>query len=685
MRPDEASSRLKEFIEAWKKYPALLPQNRYEDNAWYIRDAGQLGSATNYIYFSSRNFRPKSLRKDRTNPRPSIIPEEMLMHEPFLSFAKSLIIYLSISKPTVTIAIRLTTIKILYESLLKITGSYCPTKITAEILEQAAEEITENFAPTTSSSYLAQLGQIYRTILSLNLYERSFTWSPPTIKKSRRTRFGKQFDIERNRKLPDPMALEALAEIFTSETSDKCCMVSSAISALLISNPSRVIEVLHLPLEILIDDVEGITTPSEAPGMIWYPAKGGMPTIKPLIAEMAPVVRQAIDKLKVLSQPARLICIWYESNPKSIYLPPSLECLRGKEYINYKEAFAILFSGEVRDISRPEIARVRNTLRRLEIPFNHTGNQPVKIKFSSLEKAIINQLPREFPIFDPRTGAKFSESLLIQRRQEYRSDIPFNCIIERISYSILSKSLTTNKKSKNKSIFEKLNYRDRNGNHLTITTHMFRHYLNTLANQTLKLTEEEIAAWSGRKSTLQNSVYNHQSDFDVINILADALDKEKTPLSPFPDMANRNLIAHDQFKTVSHTAAHITMYGHCLHDYLLSPCQAAGGCVNCDEHVCIKGDKRGEENLYRYKSELQELVDSARLAFNQKVLGAAEWFKFQTDELSRVNELIDILESPTTPEGAIIRASSISSPSRFEIASGKRDKIHQSLLEEPKK
>lgn len=57
---------------------------------------------------------------------------------------------------------------------------------------------------------------------------------------------------------------------------------------------------------------------------------------------------------------------------------------------------------------------------------------------------------------------------------------------------------------------------DKDRNYLYLTSHMLRHYLNTLVRHSGMLTEDEIAVWSGRIRVSQNRVYNHESDRDVI-------------------------------------------------------------------------------------------------------------------------------------------------------------------------
>ena len=82
----------------------------------------------------------------------------------------------------------------------------------------------------------------------------------------------------------------------------------------------------------------------------------------------------------------------------------------------------------------------------------------------------------------------------------------------------------------------------------------------------------------------------------------------------------------------------------------------------------MKGDTRAEENLRKTKAELTLLQEQARQAFSEEMLGAAEWFAYQSKTLSRVNDLIAILDDPDVPAGAVIQLSGVISPSRLTMA-----------------
>lgn len=137
-------------------------------------------------------------------------------------------------------------------------------------------------------------------------------------------RSGKEFDAARNKKLPNPAALNGLAHIF-NHPKDNADIAITSMCALLLCDPDRVVEVITGPLDCIAR--EGVdVTGNLIKGLClrWYPAKGAEPTLKPVIPSMAEVARRAIGNLQKLGEPARELARWYEINPTRIYLPAHL-------------------------------------------------------------------------------------------------------------------------------------------------------------------------------------------------------------------------------------------------------------------------------------------------------------------------------------------------------------------------
>ena len=104
-----------------------------------------------------------------------------------------------------------------------------------------------------------------------------------------------------------------------------------------------------------------------------------------------------------------------------------------------------------------------------------------------------------------------------------------------------------------------------------------------------------------------------------------------------------------------------TLYGRCEHDYVLSPCEGFAQCLECSDHTCIKGSGSDEqEKLVRIK-ELMNLVahevDQAKTKMDDGDWGAQEWHTAQSKWYDKLQQLVNILQSAQTPDGAVVKLS----------------------------
>lgn len=673
----DAKANLAEFIE-WvrRRLPALKDGNHFEDNAWSIEGLGAKGGSNKFIYFTKRGVNPlQHYPNGRRKGDHAQVPETLLLGEPFRAFAKALLVYLHAREKATTFSRRLTAFRYLEFALLEMTGSLCPTATTPEILNRACAMAIEDGGATQPAETGNFLAFIYRKMVELGLVAVPSQWESPIRQvSSGRSRVGKKFDEERQKKLPSPLALEALAAIFNSESDDLSEIFATSVCALMLCAPDRAVEVLFAPNDILASDWQDPDTGEVGIGLRWFPAKGGAPMVKTVIPSMRDVAIRAVDRLRCLSQPARRLALWYEQNPDRVYLPPELEYLRGRKRINLAETHAIMFGGNAENAAPMQTKRAYRWVRRYGIPYR-SGSGPkgkMTISFADLERKVLEMLPPGFPIMDAKTGMRYSDALCLVRIGEFNSwsERPWQCCFERVKYDAMRYALKS--KGNVRSMFERRGYRDESGNYLSLTSHQLRHYLNTLVRQSGVLTEDEIAKWSGRKSVRQNTVYNHESDRDIIARLRDAVGDPSRAIGPFANIDNRVFVRRDEFASIKIITAHTTEFGYCIHDYAQSPCQVHQDCINCDEQACIKGDARAEENLRSLQKELSHLQQDAQAAFNKEVLGAAEWYKYQTDKLKRVEELIAILDHPEVPQGAVIQLNGVVPPSRLAMATEKR-------------
>lgn len=677
-----ARANLAGFVELVRtRFTPLRACNRFDDHIWSIEGVGAKEQMNKFVYFTQTGVIPKQHYPNgrRIKGSPAQIPEERLLREPFRSFAKAMLVYLHAWETSVSFSSRMAAFGHLEGALQELNGSACPTGTTPEVLDRACGLASDTVSQATAYGRGRQLGLIYGYMVELGLVAVPGEWvcplSPP---RQTRNRVGKQFDTERQNKLPSPQALESLAAIFNSDSCDPREIFVSATCALMLCDPSRSVEVLFAPLDILAPDWTDPDTGEVGAGLRWYPAKGGMPTVKTVIPSMRDIAARALDRLRQLSAPARTLAQWYEQHPQRLYLPSHLEYLRERARLDGKEIHAVLFGGDVAQQMPSGRTRVRKWLDAMAVPRVSEHGGSVKgtiVAFADLERAVLTKLPEGFPVMDPKTGMRYTEALCLARVGEFdrQATRPSQCCFGRIKYDVLRSALKSHGSSK--SVFERRGYRDERGDFLSLSSHMLRHYLNTLVRQSGQLTEDEIAQWSGRKMVNQNATYNHQSDRDVIAKLRDAVGDPTKSVGPFANIDDRIFIRRDEFASIKVITAHATEFGYCVHDYAQSPCQVHQDCMHCSEQVCVKGDARAEKNLRKTQAELTRLQADARAAFSDEVLGAAEWYAHHSKTLELVTQLIAILDDPEVPHGAVIQPSGVVPPSRLAMAEESRRRL----------
>lgn len=659
----DVKANLVDFIEYARRLNPLGIDQTFESNSWSARGVVKVNdlAANPMLHFCTTpaaDAKTKSFQKPRSD-----IAE---MHEPFLSFSKAIISYSYAISPTTSVLTKLTVLRFLQIALKKITGSYCPTEITTDVLNCTCQFLLKHFASPYSRSI--QLQNIYALMTDLGLVALPMVWKSfiPCPKNNLR-RSGVEFDKVRNKRLPNPIALDALAFIFNNPK-DRLDIVITSICAILLCAPDRISEALSTPEDCIVRDkpIPG----SDKPGLSlrWFPAKGGAPMLKRVVASMAEVAIRAVERLQKLGEPARVVARWYELNPTNIYLPQHLEYLRFKEFLSRADVNLILSDGKFHPktvqgwiaLNLPNHRSTRTNQAKINDPY---------LPFIEVEKAVIALLPTGFPILNSLTGLRYSEALCICRFLELTENPHYICLVQKITVSMVTARFGAN--TQVNSIFKKYGLTDETGGTLRIKSHMFRHYLSTVAKAG-GLSDIEGDKWAGRKTASHSRTYDHHSDRDVLAEIQNVISKGKPVVGPLINMDKRMLITREEFASVRVISAHTTNLGYCLHDFASLPCQIHGDHMNCNEHLYIKGDKEMEMNLRCLQSETCTLLGKARRALTEEEYGADSWVKHQTLALEKIDQVLKILDDPEVPAGALIQPSGINPPSRIMQAMEKR-------------
>jgi hypothetical protein len=637
----------------------------FEDDVWVVTDALDLKGKKHEHRLVFSNF-----ESSRTiTPVP--------MDEPFRSFAKCYLLYQQGMRPTKAVAGRLAALRALEAALVAGGLGANPVKCRPDILNRAANLIKERYSAAVAYRYASQLELIGEFLSTKGLAATGFDWKNFLPRPREEGRVGKAFDIKRQEKMPSPAALHALAAVFMQATEASDVLVCSA-AAIMCAAPDRVNEVLGLRLDCEVTEKIS-STGEDAYGLRWWSSKGAAPSVKWVVTSMADVVRKALRNLLRVTEYARIIARWYEANPNLIYLPSHLEHLRSEEWISLTDVADIVFADGASKQSAATWCITHGVGRK-----RLNGNKEAQALFADIEKVVIGMLPAGFPVADRERGLKYSSAIFVVRRNELHAQRgTYRCAIELVEQGDLYSRLGSRDETGIDSIFRKFGFSEDDGSYIRITSHQFRHYLNTLA-QAGGLSQLDIAKWSGRVNVHQNAAYDHVSDRDVLAKVRETVGETNVAFGPETKSYKPALIARNEFGSLMLQTAHTTEFGFCVHDFSMLPCQIHMDCMNCEEHACVKGQDAAKETSLRiHCEETRTLIRLATDAQLEGDFGADRWLQHQRLTLARLEQLCQILDDEHVPAGSIVRLSGLNSPSRIEIAMQRRmaaDELPNSLL-----
>lgn len=644
----DAEANLLGFIEMCRNeltaFGADLP---FQNNVWDVTEAVAIkgrGSKRERITFCNAASVDNNVRE--------------MMRDPFLSFAKAYIRYMHGTRPVKGIHPRMAALRSIEAALSGCNEAPNPVLIDSHVLNRAAQFVVERFSEEAAYRIGMQLELIVTFLAENRLTAGQVRWHSPIKRPGSGVRVGEWFDERREAKMPSSAALDALPRIFRLAI-HPIDAITASVAAILLAAPDRIGEVLTLPESCEVR--ESRAGKQDAYGLRWWPEKGADPMVKWVVPSMASVVADAIEKIRAVTAEARSIAKWYEQNPGRIYLPPDVAHLRAKKWLSLVEIAELLGVAHRGGASKWCAAAGIETEQR------EKKSKLVYARFSDVEAAVVALLPRGFPVLDKSTGLKYSEALLIARRNELGAQRgTYRCMIDAVVIAQINTGLGSRVMHGFQSVFTRFGFSEPDGSHIAVTSHQFRHYLNTLA-QSGGLSQLDIAKWSGRRDIRQNEAYDHVSSGQMLTKIRDAVGGDRM-FGPLADLPKKVLIRRDEFARLVIPTAPTTDLGYCVHDYTASPCQLHMDCIHCQNLVCVKGDIEKTAMLRQRLEEVQSLMEKANAAVSDGYSGSDRWLEHHRSTADRLSQLCAIMDDPAVPNGAVIQLALQKMPSRIEQA-----------------
>lgn len=650
----DAAANLRSFVEMARDhltvFGAGLP---FGQDTWDVTDAVATkakGAKRERITFST------AATVDDKSPAP--------MREPFRSFAKAYVRYMHGLRPTKSIHGRLAALRALEAALAEHGEAPDPVRVDSGVLNRAAQMLVDRFSDAAAYRAGQQL-EMLAGFMAENclLVAPTSSWHNPIKRPAAGVRVGKEADERRAAKLPSQAALEALPKAFLLAT-EPADVITASVAAIMLSAPERVSEVLMLP------DACEVREPrkgrEDAYGLRWWPAKGADPGVKWVVPAMVSVVQEALQKIRAVTAEARRIARWYDENPGRIYLAADVTHLRGREWL------ALTDVAEILGLANRTAANTWCKGQGVSTGKLEGEGKRVFARFADVEAAVLDMLPRGFPVLDAATGLRYSEALFVVRRNELGAQRgTYRCMIELVGIGQINTGLGSRAEHGHESVFTRLGFTEPDGSPIAVTSHQFRHYLNTLA-QAGGLGQLDIAKWSGRKDVRQNEAYDHVTAGQMLEKIRAAVGDDSQMFGPLAELPQRVMIRRDEFARLVIPTAHTTDLGYCVHDYTSSPCQLHADCINCADLVCVKGDAEKTAVLRLQLDEASSLLEKAQAAQSEGYAGGDRWAEHHSATVERLSQLVGIMDNPAVPDGSVIQLATPSMPSRITHAPAER-------------
>ena len=302
----EPAENVDAFIDMCRRSEVLNAHVQFDKNVW---DAGGLKGHNKVHRAVFSNLEASS----KSDPEPCLA-------EPFLSFAKAVLVYLQDQRPVTSQAPRITALRCIEAALRQHHKGCRPTAVDAVMLDTAVEFARRQVSPAVAYRVAGQIEAIAELMRTKQFISLRGKWLHGLVKPQEHgTRIDAQALEARQKKLPSEEILKAIGGIFQEATSTLDVLVSSFL-ALMLCEPERINEPLRLSRNCLVEEGAKI-------GMRWPGSKGFEDGTKWFPTIMGPLARDALGNILNATAPGQALAAWYTANPTTLYLHEGAECV----------------------------------------------------------------------------------------------------------------------------------------------------------------------------------------------------------------------------------------------------------------------------------------------------------------------------------------------------------------------
>ncbi|WP_155625642.1 hypothetical protein [Burkholderia pseudomultivorans] len=392
------------------------------------------------------------------------------------------------------------------------------------------------------------------------------------------------------------------------------------------------------------------------------PEKGGhtVAQVKWLPSALVDVARRAVDDILRITAPFALVAVYQAQNPEGTLLQEAWHELDGDSLLSMSDVADLVgLSGADRSSGLLFVRRARIPTFTVE----HLKQQVLRVRKRDVEAQLRRRSLSPIISYGSGRTCNLHDRLFLIGVNFIGSQRPLlNGTVTLLTPGQLAYYLRDY--GGDWSIFTRLGYRDQAGGTLGVTTHQFRHWLNTLAHEG-GLSQIEISRWMGRRRVAENAAYDHQTGFELADRIRGRLGRGEVQ-GPVGTTVHRirEPVRREEFVRSMIASAHVTDIGMCIRDLSALPCDHHRSCMTCTDHLIEKGNAAQRTRAESLLSESQQILALAEDECADESYGASNWVEHHKLVVRRAAAVLDLHSDDGIPDGTLIQLPGASAQSK---------------------